>query len=251
MKRLFVFLLVFGMCSAMLASCDLFDPVMDDYGDILGDGADDDADRNNGESGGNKDEESDPNMEGFPDLTEIEAIKGEEITEEEFNKALWNHNNFTSVIYNMNDSGIIGTMYHKADGKTYVTYESDGNKIIYGAAAFKVEGKIISCNYKSSKKSWEALEYNATAGYPLNGLPVVFEDLEFDAETGSYSVSGLEIENAITGWTFRFKDGNVVYAVMEREEMEKKTTRKFIFSDYGTTEVVSPDAVKIEGLNKI
>ena len=232
MKKILALMLILCMCVTMLASCDIIDS-------LGGEKSDDEA--GNSENTDKKDggKDSGDNMKGFPDVSDAEKINGEKITERDFEKMIDGYSNFTVTV-----EALYGTVIYaeniKVDGDVCVCYEYEGKELLYGAATFKIDSELVYCIYDVEKKAWEVEGDGLfSVEYPFMNFSVSYDELEYDAQSGSYFVDGVELDGATYDAEFRFRDGKPVYVSLQ-EQTDRSDRMTFAFSDYGTTKVVTP-----------
>ena len=255
MKKLIALLLILCMCTAMLVSCDM--------GDVFGvtdnGGSDNDNDDNNdgkNDADAKEDENGGSEQNGgkIPDISDVEKVKGEEITERELQEMKDGYTNYTLVSTIEGIAGTEGTegtegesipfkSISKRDGSAFEMYSYSGDALISGEAGFKIDGKTVYFHLDTETGKWVKDETTSVyIEYPLENMPIELDDLTYDSESGSYVAKGMEAEGQKLDMELKFKDGKCIYCCIEQEIFEKNISMKYAFSDYGTTKVITPDA---------
>ncbi|MBO5883160.1 MAG: hypothetical protein J6Q78_01995 [Clostridia bacterium] len=244
MKKLLALLLILCMCTAMLASCDM--------GDIFGveDGSSDKGDGNGGDDS-ESDGSSGTNDDKMPDISDMEKVKGEEITESDFQQMNEGFTNFTVVLemegmYD-GEANMPNKLVVKVAGDSYEEYTYCGDTLFSADALFNIDGSEVYCIYDMVTKKWikNTDGYSSAMTYPLMDMPIELDDFTYDNESGSYIIENFEADGEKLNIEMKFKDGKCVYCRVEQDLMGHNVTMKYAFSNYGTTKVTTPDAKDI------
>jgi hypothetical protein len=184
---------------------------------------------------------------GYPDETKADSIKGERITEEQWNTVLkGEYTNYTYTYVDGTVGGSVGTkMNVKLAGDTYERNVYSKGVLSSRTGRFLIDGALNYFEYDISTGAWIVLNnYSFTHNYPLKGFPIAFSDLVYNEATGAYRVEGMSMGgDAKVNMEFRFKDGYCVYVRMEQCADGSNTAnlayQMFVFAKYGETSVTS------------